>query len=488
MGGRPSSAASFIEVMCHNPRRAAAGQPVIPKVHDHSNDVATGPIRPSPRPSRARWPIATTLIALWWATAPSAAAPRFPYAAPQGTCDGYPRLDIGMATGFCAGLAAGPTAADRTRPMRLPRSLLQLDAHTWLVTDLGSWEGANGAVWRLDDKPGAPTLTRLLDRLHMPHAIARGPDGKVYVGEMSRVFRFDPDASDAAASIEDVITGLPDNRLHENRHPLSKFVFAPDGALLVNVGAPSDQCLRADGTPPGRVCPETDGDDHAASIRRYALVSPGTWSGEYTVHARGLRNSVALAVHPSGTVLQGENSYDFDTRWFPFDEINVIEADRHHGWPYCADLRTPTPGWKGAGAMDCASKAHTPPALLLPPHSAPLDMLWYDGAMFPALRGRLLMTWHGYRSVGGRIVSYATDANGVPLPDRNARYPVYGAGARAYGTGPAANAVVMTPGWNLAAGKRPQGSPVGLYVADDGAIWTTDDRAGVVIRIAVDRP
>jgi len=432
---------------------------------------------------------AVIALAMGGASAPAIAAPRVLYATPQGTCDGYPRLRIGMAEGYCAGLVAGPTAADRARPMRLPRSLLQLDPHHWLVTDLGSWDGENGAVWALDATPGqAAKLTRLLDGLHMPHTLAHGPDGKVYVGEMSRIFRFDPRAAAPAKTIEPVVAGLPDNRLHPNRHPLSKFVFAPDGALLVNVGAPSDQCLAPDGTPPAPTCPESGDGQEAASIRRYALRSPGHWSEDYTVYARGLRNSLALAVHPSGTVLQGENSYDFATRWFPFDEINVVRAGRHYGWPYCADVATPTPGWKATHAMECSSDAHTPPALLLPPHSAPLDLLWYDGAMFPALRGRLLMTWHGHRSVGGRIVSYATDADGVPVPDPNARFPVYGARPRDYGASPAANAVVLTPDWSQVPGLRPQGSPVALAVATDGAIWTTDDRAGLVIRIATDRP
>lgn len=175
-------------------------------------------------------------------------------------------------------------------------------------------------------------------------------------------------------------------------------------------------------------------------------------------------------------------------RWAPFDEINLIEAERHYGWPYCADIAAPTPGWKSSAAMNCGSAAHTRPVMLLPPHAAPLDMLWYEGAMFPALKGRLLMTWHGYRSVGGRIVAFATDAAGVPIPEKGARYRVYGGRARLYGAGPAANALILTPGWNELAGKRPQGSPVGLAVASDGAIWTTDDRAGLVIRIAVDRP
>jgi glucose/arabinose dehydrogenase len=53
---------------------------------------------------------------------------------------------------------------------------------------------------------------------------------------------------------------------------------------------------------------------------------------------------------------------------------------------------------------------------------------------------------------------------------------------------PSATAFELTPGWDSVAGKHPQGSPVGLAVARDGAIWTVDDRAGVVLRIAADRP
>lgn len=429
------------------------------------------------------------LLALATAHSPANAQQRALYAAPTDTCDGYPRLDIGMAKGYCAGLVTGPTRADATRPMRFPRELLQLDDNTWLVTDLGGWGTKRGAVWKLETKRGEPTkVSRVLAGLNLPHAIKRGADGKIYVGEMSRIFRFDPRAKDPQKTIETVIANLPDNRLHANRHPLSAFVFAPDGALLVNVGAPSDQCLDAHGKPLGKTCPESEIGEQAASIRRYAPDGHGGWSREFTVYARGLRNSVALAVHRSGTVLQGENSYDFDDALHPFDEVNRIEAGHHYGWPYCADIATPTPGWKNSGAMKCASSAHTPPALLLPPHSAPLSLLWYDGAMFPALQGRLLLALHGYRASGGRIVAYATDAAGIPVPDKDARYPVYGAKSLAYGAQPSANAFVLTPGWGNVAGKHPQGAPVGLAVARDGAIWTADDHAGLVIRIAVDRP
>ena len=73
--------------------------------------------------------------------------------------------------------------------------------------------------------------------------------------------------------------------------------------------------------------------------------------------------------------------------------------------------------------------------------------------------------------IGPRSVSFA---NGEP------------GGTSVSVAGGAAAPVVLTPGWGLSRGVRPQGSPVGLAVADDGAIWATDDRAGLVIRFARD--
>lgn len=416
------------------------------------------------------------------------AAPRVNYKV-EGTCDGWPRLAIETEKGLCAGLVAGPApGAFASRQMRLPRTLVQLDERTWLVADLADWAQPRGVIWKMTVSPGQPAVLQpLLTGLSLPHGLAIGPDGLAYVGEMSRIFRFDPRAADPAATVQDVITGLPDNRLHDNRHPLSKFVFAPDGALLVNVGAPSDQCLDADGARIGTArCDQSEGDEATAGIRRHERLGPGRWDPRFTMLARGLRNSVALAVHPSGTILQAENSYDFDDRWSPFEEINRIEPGRHYGWPYCQDMATPTPGW--AGTMDCASKAHAPPLALLPPHVAPLDMTWYQGAMFPGLKGKLLMGWHGYRSTGGRLVAFEVDARGVPVTRAKARFPIYPSGSRPFGAGPAAEAQVLTPGWGRVEGKRPQGAPVGIAVASDGAIWVADDKNASIIRFAVDRP
>lgn len=419
----------------------------------------------------------------------SATRAREPYAAPPGeSCDGFPRLPIGMAKGMCAGLVAGPTTADPTRRIRMPRSLLELDANTWLVSDLGGWVGKNGTIWRLRVAKGKATVVEpLIAGLQLPHTLALGPDNLVYASEMGRIFRFDPKAADPSATIETVISNLPDNRLHANRHPIASFTFDQDGALLVNVGAPSDQCMDKEGKARGTTCPESENGDQAASLRRYPAESPGRYSAKFEVYARGLRNSVALARHPSGTIVQGENSYDFDSRLSPYEELNVIERGKNYGWPYCFDNDATSPAWKGSAVAKCTvATTFAAPTLLLPPHASPLALAWYHGGMFPALEGKLLVTWHGFRSVGGRIAAFDVDAKGVPKRTPHATFPTWGGAPVPYPSPNSASATILTTQWDKVVGLRPQGSPVGLAIASDGAIWTTDDRAGLVIRIAAD--
>src|ERR1700733_16315549 len=99
------------------------------------------------------------------------------------TCDGYPRVAIDMAPGFCAGLVTSPANDDfRHRAMKTPRMLLQLkDEKRWLVTDLGVWTAGRGKVWLMEVGPsGEVSLKELLSGLTLPHTVAFGPDGNIY--------------------------------------------------------------------------------------------------------------------------------------------------------------------------------------------------------------------------------------------------------------------------------------------------------------------
>ena len=410
-------------------------------------------------------------------------APTRAYAV-SGDCGGVPATGVVMAPGLCLGLVWQGAGVEGPR---MPRGLMPLEGGDWLVTDLGGWEAGKGAVWRLSfASDGAARWRRLARGLSMPHTVARGPDGRVYVSEMNRILTLDPEAADPAASVRTVIGDLPDNRLHDNRHPLSSFVFDGNGDLLVNVGAPSDRCLDAKGQPKTDTRGACVEDAATAQVRRHAYLGAhlgeGRWAEESSVFAGGLRNSIALVRHPSGSILQAENSVDLTTPEHPFDEVNVLRQGGHYGWPYCVDLQTPLPGWP-AGQAHCGERDK--PVALLPPHAAPLDMIYYEGAMFPELRGRLLMTWHGYRRTAGRITAVETDERGVPLTDVGGRYAIYPRGSRAYPPGaPSVKGRVLTPGWDRVVGRQPRGSPVVMAVAADGSIWVTDDRSRAILRIA----
>ncbi len=440
---------------------------------------------------RARTPALLALLAAWLLAATPAAAARVRpgYApSPGALCGGYPRAPIGMARGFCAGIVVAPPPAGllaSKRQIHLPRTLLALPSGDFLVVDLGAWAPGQGAAWRLTPRPGGPpALKRLLAGLDMPHMAALGPDGRIYLGEMSRIVRFDPAARDPAASVQAVIEGLPSNRLHPDRHPLTSFVFDGDGALLVNVGAGSDQCLPApaDGEP----CAERDGDRPHAALWRFAYLGAGRWSQTPSVLARGLRNSMGLVRAPSGAIFQAENGVDLPAADEPFDAINRIVAEADYGWPYCIDGGAPAAGWISQ-AKHCTFVQR--PVVLLPPHGAPLSLTYYHGPMFPELEGRLLVTLHGYRATGSRILALETEADGAPRAATKAAFEAYrrpGGTLRARNAyrGPGPIALDLTPDWDALKGVRPAGSPVGLAIAADGAIWVAEDRNGAILRIA----
>ena len=430
--------------------------------------------------ARVRWrtfSMAVTIASL--AAGLSSAAPSRTYST-EGHCGGYAATRVGMLEGMCMGLVW--QGAGREGP-QMPRDLMQLEDGDWLVSDLGAWSAERGALWRMSVAgDGTVGWRRLLSGLSMPHTIAKGPDGRIYLSEMNRILTLDVDATDPQASLRTVIGGLPDNKLHDNRHPLSSFVFDGNGDLLVNVGAPSDRCLDAQGRPrtTGRgVCIE---EADTGQVRRHAYLGQGRWSEDSTVFASGLRNSIALVRHASGTVLQAENSVDLNDPNNPFEEVNVLRQGGHYGWPYCVNMQTPLPGWTPAQSR-CGERDK--PVALMPPHAAPLDLMYYSGAMFPELEGRLLSTWHGYRRTAGRIIAMEVDASGVPLTDINGYYAIYPRGALRYPANtPSVRGKIITPRWDNAAGQHPRGTPVAMAIARDGSIWVTDDKSRAILRIA----
>lgn len=435
------------------------------------------------------------------------------YALGTETCGAFPKLPIAMRPGYCAGLVAS-----KEDGLIFPRTIVQVpDTRFFVIADMGGWDPERGRVLLLDpDAPQGQRIKVLLTKLDMPHGLAVGPDRRIYVGTADRIFRFDPLAAQPSATIETILQDLPGRKpklsdgpvLARNAHPLKHFAFDRTGRLFVNVGAPSDRCATtANETKP---CAAGEGASPLAAVWMFAppaggifpALRPGEKNPPHQVYARGLRNSMALAAHPrfpddGFALLQGENARDLPDADKPNEEINALERGKHYGWPYCYDLSTVSPEYAAflksnpAYRNLCSDTArYNRPYSLLPPHGAPLGMLYYAGAKFPELAGKLLVGLHGYRPTGSRIVFYDTDERGFPrIQPPPVRYNVSCAPQpRVFRTESepqvgAAQPIELIGDWHKVNGVRPQGSPVGMTVAADGAIWLAEDKNQTIIRI-----
>jgi glucose/arabinose dehydrogenase len=303
---------------------------------------------------------------------------------------------------------------------KFPRGILPLDNGDLLVVDMGGWAANRGVLWRLKRSAAGYERERVLDKLDRPHGLALGPDKRIYVGVAGRVLRFDPsNPKDTATDIVGGRSGVPALST-TGRHPLVNLVFGKDGNLFVSVGSASDNCEDAKHNPPDpdKPCAEAEGDAPRGAIRRYVMRWSEAAVSSWKTYASGLRNSMALAVHPeSGLLLQGENSRDNIHRRMPgletdeelpHDELNWIEEGARYGWPYCYDDGRACPEYPKA---DCSR--YRAPLLLLPAHAAPLGMTYYFGGLLAEYRGALIVGYHGYRAKGHRIAAFETDSGGL---------------------------------------------------------------------------
>ncbi|MGI9382341.1 MAG: PQQ-dependent sugar dehydrogenase [Methyloligellaceae bacterium] len=411
--------------------------------------------------------ICLTVLAagLCWPTGPVAAGVHGSAYAAKGRCGPFARVSAPTPGWACVGIVAGPAQG-----LKMPRAILALADGTLLITDMAGWTATGkGRVLRLAvGKGGRPRISTLLSGLDLPHGIAMGPDGRVYVGEQGRIIRFDP--ANPKGTRETVLKGLPTTQGYKAKgkkhlHPLTQFVFDREGGLIVNLGAATDRCEQRRGRKVSFPfpCPADSPKTKEAALWRLGFDWPKGTPGAFEPLARGLRNSLALAVHPvSGLILQGENNID---RWAakleeerPPEELNVIEPGLHYGWPYCTGPNKALPSYRGR--VRCAGYAQ--PEALMPAHAAPFSMAYYRGPMFPELKGKLVVAMHGWKRNGQRLAAYRTDADGRPKAPaaRPGGWPGY--------------PMLIIGRWHAIKGVRPKGRPGGLAIARDGAIWFVD--------------
>jgi glucose/arabinose dehydrogenase len=304
--------------------------------------------------------------------------------------------------------------------------------------------------------------------LDQPFGIAfypPGPDPRfVYVATTKSVVRFPYRGGDlkAGGPAETIVPSLMETG---GGHWTRDVAFSPDGKrMFVSVGSGSNV---AESMP--KTTPEGWRDTHVLGAtwgnetdRADVLVFDPEGQGR-RVFATGIRNCVGLAIAPkTGDVWCSTNERDGLGDNLPPDYLTRVREGAFYGWPWYYIGGHEDPRHKD-GRADLAGKI-TVPDVLIQPHSAPLEMAFYDGAMFPAeYRGNAFAALHGswnrHLRTGYKIVR-AIVKDGVP-------------------TGEYADFVT---GFVTEDGSV-WGRPVGVAIAKDGALLFSEDGNGTIWRV-----
>ena len=332
------------------------------------------------------------------------------------------------------------------------RQIAEADDGTLFVGGNRNCDGRGGVYAVVPHADGDAEVVTVDEGLRCPSSVALR-DGDLYVAALNRVLRY-PDIL-ATFRRAPTPTTVANNLPRDAHHGWKYLVFGPDGFLYVPVGAPCN------------VCDESD--ERYATILR---MDPD--SGETTVYAHGVRNSVGMAWHPVTRQLWfSDNGRDWSGDDVPADEINRVQSPgAHYGFPYFhqdhragqpVDYRDPEFG-RGRNAADYRRAEYAIQA-----HSAALGVAFYNGQQFPSrFCGALFVAEHGSwnRYAAGKA-GYRVGVLRFNDPDSPS-----GAGA------------VYEPfvEWQVQNTRQPHtGRPNDVVVSRDGSLLIADDapRAGV---------
>jgi glucose/arabinose dehydrogenase len=303
-----------------------------------------------------------------------------------------------------------------------------------------------GEVVRLVDADGDGVAERrdvAVRGLNRPHGLAVR-DGALYVANTDGVVRVRLGANGLAAGAPEKLNEVSSGGGHFTR----SIVFGADGGMYVSVGSSCNICVERDA-------------DRAAVVRFDADGRNGR------IFARGLRNAVGLAVHPTtGELWASTHERDNlrpDHEDLPPEEIDILRDGGDYGWPYCYSHQGRTVANPEFG--DAARCARTITAALeLQAHSAPMGMAFLDRATtFPdEYRGDLLLAFHGSWNR-----SEPTGAKVVRVRVRDGRPVSY---------------EDFVSGWQQPNGHR-WGRPVDVLVHRDGSVLISDDSGDTIYRV-----
>lgn len=271
----------------------------------------------------------------------------------------------------------------------------------------------------------------------------------LYVAETDALKSYAYDADTFTAKYRKTLAAFPSGSGHYTR----SLLMHPDGKrLLASIGSSCN------------VCDEKD-------PRRATIQAIDLETGRMSLFAKGLRNTVFMAVHPTtGEVWGTDHGRDLIGDDIPPDEVNIIVEGKDYGWPLCYGKNVHDTNFdkKKQAADPCRDKE--PSHIDIQAHSAVLGLAFVPRDGWPQeMRNDVLVALHGSwnRSVptGYKVIRIDLDEDGKPQN---------GGAPSDFMTG------------FLAAGSKAseaKGRPVGLLADANGTLYVSDDRAGAIYRI-----
>lgn len=334
-------------------------------------------------------------------------------------------------------------------------------------------ESFAGRIMILPSRNGVPSpgrMTLFASGLNRPFGIAFWPPGPnpnfIYVADTNAVIRFPYRSGDfeARTPARTLVKGLP-----TSGHWTRDIVFSGDGSkMFVSIGSLSNngtelaplslqQAIHYDQIHGG-------GAAWGLEARRADVLEFSPDGADLRTYATGLRNCAGMAMDPlSGDLWCAVNERDDLGDNLPPDYVTRVRAGGFYGWPWYYIGSNQDPDHKGQ-RPDLKNEVITPD-VLIQPHSAPLQMTFYDARQFPSSYwGNAFVTLHGSwnRSpkTGYKVVEIIL-RNGVPTGE----YEDFMTGF-------------------VASSGEVWGRPVGIAVAGDGSLLVTDDANGTLWRIS----
>jgi glucose/arabinose dehydrogenase len=294
--------------------------------------------------------------------------------------------------------------------------------------------------------------------LNRPFGMAFYPPGTdpqwVYIANTDSVVRFPYQNGDlkARGAKQTIVPDVPGGGfLRGGGHWTRDIAFSKDGKkMFVSVGSLSNN---------------DDTDNNPAERDRADILEFNPDGSGRRVYAWGIRNAVGVAIDPKTGGLWGSvNERDGLGDNLVPDYISHIEDRGFYGWPWYYMGGHQDPGLADKHP-DLKSKVITPD-VLVQPHNASLEMLFYEGKQFPAdYAGDIFAAEHGSWN---RSVRTGYEVVRVPLHQQGHATGEY----EDFLTG------FVTPDGKV------WGRPVGVAVAKDGSLLVSDDGSNSIWRVS----